>query len=621
MALYKYVAFGIVILASCLTSFVILSPSQSVIVYRNIAYPVTLLIYGLFVFALVKSLRSKTLRIRDVFNSRMFPVLLIFGVVTAVFFASGSWGFKTVMDEPLIVSASQELHYNRAPLIGWRAYNVDGAFSIMDSFLDKRPIPFAVLISLVHDLTGYRPENAFILNNLIGLASIILIGILGYRIHGRIGACLGMVLLGGLPVFIHYSNGAGFDVFNIFMVMIVILLGLKWYRDSSQWSLMAFVFAGIILCQTRYESPLFALPIGLTVLFKWWRDREVQLPWLLVVVPVLMMLIPLQQNIFKINQAFWEMDSIPDADQIWGLKYFYTNLGHAINFLWDWTDIYPNSPYLSCLGLFSFAILIAKVGPRMVEHIRRNPELFIWVVFSGGLAAHFLLTLFFFYGKLDLFIMYRFSLPVYLLAVLLSIACLRVMSSVRMKQGIFLFAIVGWFAYSIPVAAKQVYSHRYVPQLEYNWIREFAGKNNHRNLLVVGDNPFAWVLNNVSAVSYSSANRRPWKLKYHLEHRSFDDVLVAVVVGEDPKDGHQFVASKVMLSDGFKKEFISRKRIHPFFFIDLYRLVDVDVDEVIEEDKKNATKDDPFLGEDLKTDSFEFSEDQKAQQEYYLNLP
>jgi hypothetical protein len=43
---------------------------------------------------------------------------------------------------------------------------------VIDTFLDKRPYFFSFLIALLHDLTGYRLENVFVLNAALTLATL-----------------------------------------------------------------------------------------------------------------------------------------------------------------------------------------------------------------------------------------------------------------------------------------------------------------------------------------------------------------------------------------------------------------------------------------------------------------
>src|SRR5690606_34452840 len=110
-------------------------------------------------------------------------------------------GFKILADEVLLLGTSMGMHYQREAAYPVRATDVQGPFTILASVLDKRPLFFPFLTATVHDLTGYRPENAFYLN--MGLAVLFLAA--AYAVGasaggGRWTGVLAVVLFAGLPL-------------------------------------------------------------------------------------------------------------------------------------------------------------------------------------------------------------------------------------------------------------------------------------------------------------------------------------------------------------------------------------------------------------------------------------
>ncbi len=98
-------------------------------------------------------------------------VVTLAGIVLLV---HETFGFKIIMDELMLLGTSMSMHFDRLVLTPTRGNDVQGAFVILDGMMDKRPLFFPFLLSLLHDLTGYRPANAFILN---GLLTFILLGL------------------------------------------------------------------------------------------------------------------------------------------------------------------------------------------------------------------------------------------------------------------------------------------------------------------------------------------------------------------------------------------------------------------------------------------------------------
>src|SRR5690349_11630980 len=75
-----------------------------------------------------------------------------------------AYGFKILMDEMMLLGTSMGLHFDKHPLVAVRGHDLQGAFQLLDGQLDKRPLFQPFLVSTLHDLTGYRPENVFVLN-------------------------------------------------------------------------------------------------------------------------------------------------------------------------------------------------------------------------------------------------------------------------------------------------------------------------------------------------------------------------------------------------------------------------------------------------------------------------
>jgi hypothetical protein len=88
-------------------------------------------------------------------------IVLLGGVVLLV---HESFGFKIIMDELMLLGTSMAMHFDKTVLTPLRGNDIQGAFMIIEGIVDKRPLFFPFLVSLLHDVSGYRPENAFVLN-------------------------------------------------------------------------------------------------------------------------------------------------------------------------------------------------------------------------------------------------------------------------------------------------------------------------------------------------------------------------------------------------------------------------------------------------------------------------
>jgi hypothetical protein len=144
-----------------------------------------------------------------------------------------SFGFKIVMDEVMLVGTSMSMHFTRTVLTPIRGGDVQGAFVIFEGMMDKRQLFFPFLVSILHDLTGYRPENAFVLNAILTFVFLGLVNALGRKLAGRMAGWLGVALFAGLPLLAQNATGGGFELLNIVMILATMLLGARFIERAT----------------------------------------------------------------------------------------------------------------------------------------------------------------------------------------------------------------------------------------------------------------------------------------------------------------------------------------------------------------------------------------------------
>jgi len=616
---YRILTFSALAVICSLLSFFILPAEWALEWFRIAAYPLILFAYGVLAFAIGKRAFYAKFSAASFFKYHWLECL-VFGFLSALFLVHGHWGIITVTDELLLVSTSQNLHLNRSPLFIWKAYDIEGSFTVLRAYLDKRPIAFPVLLSILHDLTGYRVANAYILNATVGVLGLGLMGRLGFLIYRRIGAIIAMLALASLPLFHYYARGGGFDSFAIVLLLLVMILGYAWHRKADDWTFVAFVYAGTLLCLVRYESPIFALPIGLIILHKWWLDRDVRIPWVVMPVPLLLMLIPLQHHVFDLNRAFWQLDSIQGADSVFGARYFFDNFSRALSFFFDRTEEYPNSPVVTLLGLICSVLVVAKGIPRIVDHLKTGESSSVLAVFWITLLGHFFLMMVYFFGQFDSGALFRFALPSYLFLILGIVFSLGVFKS--HKYGVFLMGILflGYLYYSIPTMAKSYYYWNATPGLKDRWTGTFMESRQGENYLVIDRNPLYWSVRGVQAISYADANVALDKLDWQLSHDFFDAIYVVGSYTFDEKTGNPFFEGEAVPSPRIEIQLISKERLHPFFEVRVARVTGIQPARMDEADKGGVEKvSSQTRGKEAHPESLK--KIGEAKQEFYRNLP
>src|SRR6185436_2307184 len=132
--------------------------------------------------------------------------------------------------------------FDKLAITPLRGNDVQGVFVILEGIVDKRPLFFPFLLSLVHDVGGYRPANAFILNGILSFVFLGLVFVTGRMLAGRVAGWLGVALFAGLPLLAQNSTGGGFELLNLVMLLATLLLGVRFVERGDEPSLTAFVF-------------------------------------------------------------------------------------------------------------------------------------------------------------------------------------------------------------------------------------------------------------------------------------------------------------------------------------------------------------------------------------------
>ena len=602
----RLVSFASVYLLVFIVGWFALPPDLAVDVYQRIAYPVVL---GSWILLGVTLVSCKWFSVQDSLRGiRNLGIWLplVFVLSASIFAFHHQLEFKTLGDEGLVTSVSQNIHYNRSIDYIWRAYSVDGSFSVIESFPEKRPIAFSVLASLIHDLTGYRVENGFYLNLALGLIMILLLGWLGYRFAGKLGATLGMIAVPSLPIISFYAHGAGIDVLNMLMILVAFSTALLWVEHQDNASFYAFLSSVAVLVFSRYESIIFLVPFGLIVAWNIWRRREWVMPYPTFAFILTAVLLPLQQAVFRHNAGFWELDSKPEATSVFGLQYLPGNYASAINFLFDGSHTYPNSPVVSILGVIAIIILFTVFLLTIAKRKEIADAYWVTFLFSIGPVLHMVLILVYFYGQIDSIILHRFSLPIYLLMIISSMVLLGLLNRAWLKGlWVALFA-VGLVYYSIPCSADHVYEDRYVPSSHSRWVREYVKEHPPANYLVVDFNPLLWTTLNVSSINYSRANQVKDRIQYQLSEGSIKDIFVIENHVVSSATGEFRITSDAPLDEDFLLEEISSEVLSPSHVIKWKRILGFKEDVV--KDGKDEIRSKPDVEGNRET-------------QYYLNLP
>lgn len=503
----------------------VISPAKALDVVRATGYWLILAAFIAFVYAFWRNVAAWRASWQWTPADRRCAVALL--VLGALLLVHEEPGFKILMDEIHLLGTSMAMHFDRMVFVPQRAHDLNGTFELMGGMVDKRPLLFPFLAACVHDIVGYRPENLFLLNAVLTFLLLGLTYLAGRAVGGWKAGLFAAAGWAALPLLGQNARGAGFELLNVTLIVATAVLGGWFYRRRDTWSFSAFVYAGVLLAQIRYESPLFLAAVAGVILLVWIEDRKITLPWPVVIAPALLLPVPLLMRVFEARPGSWELASKPGYETAFSVTNIPDNLGHAFAYWFNFGVEQPNSPFIAAVGLLGLVACIAATGSFVRTWRDQPPAIRVALVFSAALLAHLALMLCYFWGKFDEPIIRRLSLPSHLLFLFAPLLALRRLASAdRWLGGLAAGAVVALVASGIPGLAKQAATKFYYPALDTQWRREFMRVRPEKDYLFIDNDSTIWITHQVSATPVIRAKNDADIFAFNLQNRMFSGIFV-----------------------------------------------------------------------------------------------
>jgi hypothetical protein len=522
--------FALISAVSAAVGFVLVPNRLVTQVVTNTGYWCVLAAFVLFLRALWDTYRGDLAGVRAGgirgFDWATLAVVVLGGTMLIV---HESFGFKVVMDEVMLAGTSMSMHLNRNVLVPMRGSDVQGAFVIIMGNIDKRQLFFPFLVSILHDFTGYRPANAFVLNVILTFVFLALVNAAGRKLAGRLAGWLGVALFAGLPLLAQNATGGGFELLNIVMILATLLLGARFIERRDGPSFTAFCYSAMLLTQVRYESVIFLLPVVAIIILVWRREGRVVMTWPVMVLPVLMIHCALHTRIFDMNASAWQLQSKPGFTSPFSLSYIFGpphNLEHAIGFFFGKPTDQPNSYVFSALGCIALIFFLMLAVKRARALSAESPISVATLLFSVGFAAQLGLMMCYFWGQFDDAIIRRLSLPTHLWMVLALLAVLPQFPKPAVVRTLLGVVLLGILAQGVPSMAAHAYNQEYLAGLETAWRRQFIADQPRKDYLVVDNDSILWLVHEVSATTVVVAKQRRADLAFFIRTHTFSNIFV-----------------------------------------------------------------------------------------------
>lgn len=479
---------------------------------------------------------------------------------------------RVLYDEYVLVDTSLQMHLEREAWVPGQAQYDDGRIVHLSGFVDKRPVLFAFLLSLIHDISGYRVANVFVLNGVISVALFWFVFWLGEAIGGRRIGYAAMLLLVGIPLVANVATSGAYDLLNLALLAALMLVARRYVEEPTEANQNLLVMTGVLIAQTRYESILFLLSLAAVVAVSWWRSRRIQLTRLAVISP-LMILLPLLFNLVYLSQdEFFESKRLGVA--FFDVANYPRNLEHAVYYFFDLSGDLTNSPLVSFAGIAGLLLMVVGVRSLVSKTFARPYVVLVLLAFLPVVVANIVMILANFWGLFDDPMASRFSMPLQLfmlLAILVGVAQLKAR---ELGAGI-LIAIASFsiWAWTIPTNARHHATSGWFTPNEVEWqVSEVLQRFDFRTL-VICDSALPLIAHRRPAAPFVLFNfnpRRFWELK---TRGLYEQIVIFQTFHVDPKTGAEEDVAYNPPPKNLKLEPMFETRFHENYVSRFSRLV------------------------------------------------
>jgi hypothetical protein len=430
---------------------------------------------------------------------------------------------KVLYDEDIVCGTALRMHEDRQAVYPVRMHFFDGRLTAFNSTADKRPPFFPFALSLVHDLSGYRTANVFILNALLAFGLLAGLYYLVKPLAGPVAAAASALLMAGLPLLAQNATGASFEVMNLFLIAAFALAARRYLAGKGAEGLGLFLCLALMLASTRYESALYLLTFAGLVLYKWIREKRVCLPWLAAASPLLFL-----PSLFacRVLLSSGGLQTKTEGT-FFSLSYLPGNVEHILYYLFcppfSWQT---NSLLFSVVGIAALtAFLVSYFGSLCRGERVGDSRIVLFATVVTILATSFL-SLIDNWGQWDDGPVARYSLPFHLaLALCLGSALVLVFRS-GTPRWVALVAGAWLLFFSLPQSARHEMTDRLPLSADSAFLHDWMGKNTSVRDLFVDQSAIGIMLAGRPAVPFAVANQAPWKLAAVIQEGVYDNVFL-----------------------------------------------------------------------------------------------
>lgn len=418
-------------------------------------------------------------------------------VACAVFllWVHADWGFKAMPQHYVEASTARNLHEYREAFVTSSGQVKAKEFIPTRTFVDHGMWLQPYLVSLLHDVAGYRASAPVVLNALLLPVFLCAFFYLTWRLADLRAAVAATLLWAMLPLLAQSSTGAGSSLLVLLLLTLTCLLAAGYLRQPNRAREGALALAALLLAYADLSAAWFALPVALIIALGWRQERRCFFSAGLIAWPLLFLPVTIQAIRGSSALASGDADGVLGFPLAW--SHLEANWPHALNFFFSFDDSAPNSLLLSVLGLFTLTALPFLLRRELKVFLAAGRTEWLAVLVFAPFLLLQLLTLLATRGmRLDVFEYAFHALSLHWLFIAVIVLTLAYLAP-RVPQLYRLFGLllaVSFLASTAPNNSKAIYLHKSHALAEQRWLEQISATSFQQDAFVIDQHTVPWAL-------------------------------------------------------------------------------------------------------------------------------
>jgi hypothetical protein len=433
---------------------------------------------------------------------------------------------RILSDEANVIAVSRSMVFEK------RADNVTHGYRFFMNFftedrargdVEKHGLLFPFGVHLIHAVTGYRAENAYVFNMLCFLALLVLAYSITAARRGRIWGVTACLLVAAMPIIPLVGRSGGVDLLGA-LVFLVYLCALRIHTDRRDDASLGFLVSSTaLMVHARQE---YALPglLGLAVV--WAAGR-------LDVRAVFTGYLPTRLLALTALPIWWQRLLVKDPfenaahEAPFALSHFLSNNWIFLKQFWSIQYFIPFSPVILIAGTASLAWAcwrFAARRPQVWPPRTADTAAVSWIAIGTALAVEWAILTSYFRGIPDhpsdtrYFVLY---------CAVLSLAMADGLAGWMRRAPVRALSLaLTVFAVFLPVATDGRFINSQLAVRYHAFAIDFLKKNAHQNSLIVSNRPGHFAIYGYGSVSIGWANHERRMVLDFLRQHAVRDIYV-----------------------------------------------------------------------------------------------